>query len=443
MTPPRPPRLRRPPGAALAAAAALLGALPAGAHAWSTPTPIDQAVRTAPVTVGGDAAGNAFAVLAGAGGDVPLLLAERPATNPPPGGAPLTWTGSEPMPGGIPEFTTSSPSVDAVAAAGGGEGSGAIAVRNRDGAGNLMTLLLRDPGRRFADPITVAGTKLGRLGEPVLAMSAAGTTVLAFTASRNGSRRVTAAGRLTGNRLGGTRTLSAAGAGTPAAAVGPGERAFVAWARGTRLEVSRFDADVRPLKAVTLGRALRGTPVAAAGSAAGAVVAWVGADRTVRAARRAASGRFGPARVVAPAGPGLRRLIAAIDPAGLATLAWLEGTGAATSLAVATLRPGAAPRVTRPASGAGLGPPGIAGRPSGGAVLAWAAPAGWSSVRSDAKGVFQTVAVVDPGAPAWRERPFVLAGPASRVDVLWIEPTADRPGAQTLTESSEVDQPSG
>jgi hypothetical protein len=99
--------------------------------------------------------------------------------------------------------------------------------------------------------------------------------------------------------------------------------------------------------------------------------------------------------------------------------------------------------VTRPASGAGLGPPGIAGRPSGGAVLAWAAPAGWSSVRSDAKGVFQTVAVVDPGAPAWRERPFVLAGPASRVDVLWIEPTADRPGAQTLTESSEVDQPSG
>jgi hypothetical protein len=440
--PPRPPRPPRPPGAALAAVA-LLAALPAGAHAWSTPTPIDQAVREAPVAVGGDAAGNAFAVLAGAGGDVPLLLAERPATLPPPGGAPFTWAGSEPMPGGIPEFTTSSPTVDAVAAAGGGEGAGAIAVRNREGPGNLMTLLVRDAGRLFADPVTVAGTKLGRLGGPVLTVAASGTTVLAFTATRNGSRRVAAVARLGGNRLRSTRVISAAGAGTPAAAVGPGERALVAWARGTTLEAVRYDAAAVPGRPATLGRALRGTPVAAAGSAAGAVVAWVAADRTVRLVRRGAGGRFGRAQLVAPAAPGLRRLVAALDPAGLATLAWLEGSGAAAKLTVATLRPGAAPRVTVPASGTGLGAPGIAGRPSGGAVLAWAAPAGWSSVRSDAKGTFQTVSVVDPGAPAWRERPFVLAGPKARVDVLWIEPTADRAGAMTLTESSETDQPAG
>jgi hypothetical protein len=425
-----------------ALAAAGLG-LPAASAAWTTPAPVNEAVRDAPVVVAGDGTGNAFALLTGSRSDLPLLLTERPASDVPPGGAPLTWEGSRPLPGGVPEFTTAGAGVDAVAAAGGGDGSAVIALRTRRGGGDLVALLARDAGLPFSEPVTVGGARLGRLGPPVAAVAPAGTAVVAFTATRRGVRRVVAATRRPRERTGSVRTLSAGGAGSVAATTGPGERALVVWTRGTRAEAAGYDDVGRPARARTLGGAARGSPIAAAGSPSGTVVTWVAGDRTLRLVRRSAAGRFGAARVVTPAGPQPRDLVAALDPNGLAVLAWLEGSGATTRLVVAVLPPRGAARILRPASGAGLGPPGLVARPRGGAAIAWAAPTGWTAQLADAKGTFTDPAVLDRGAPVWRERPFVLAGPQPRVDVLWIEPTADSPGAMTLAESFEYESIAG
>src|SRR4051794_28927531 len=100
---------RRPPRIGLLAIVGLL-VCAEGAQAWSQPQPLYTGAARNVFSVAGDNAGNAFAVLAGESGDLPLILAQRSAS----GEDPFIWS-TLPFPGGERIFTTPGHGLDSFA----------------------------------------------------------------------------------------------------------------------------------------------------------------------------------------------------------------------------------------------------------------------------------------------------------------------------------------
>jgi hypothetical protein len=432
----------------LAAAVALvLGSLlaPATALAWSPAAPIYSGVRAAPLAVAGDPAGNGVGVMTGATADAPLLLMQRDAVARTLDAADLVWIAGTPLPGGVPSFTSSTALAQGAAAAAAGGGAAAIVVRYRGGGADVLSALVRDAGEPFGEAATVVPANFARLSDPVVAVSGAGTTLIAFTATRSSGRRTAYVSRLSGNRFGRPRVISLTGATSVTTAVGPRELGMIGWTRAGRAELSTLGetGSVSPYR--VLGSAASGGDIAATGATSGGLVAWEAPRGAIRMIRRgsSSSGRFGAAVTVRRAnGSNVSGLAAALDPKGIAYVTWREGSGSRTRILVARAAAGRRFSLTQVAIGAGLGRPSAAGRPTGGAIVGWAASSRWQARRVPTSGglpVQSTLSAVGTSTAVPLSRPFVSAGPGPRADMTWVQPSADGAGYDVM-QANETDQ---
>lgn len=427
--------------------AVVLGVLwaPAGALAWSPAAPIYSGARAAPLAVAGDPSGNGVGVMAGATADSPLLLIQRDAVARRLDEADLVWTAGAPLPGGVPSFTSSTARAEGAAAAAGGDGAAAIVVRYRGGGADVLSALVRDAGEPFADAATVVPANFARLSDPVVAVSGAGTTVIAFSATRSSGRRAAYVSRLSGNPFGRPRVISLTGATSITSAVGPRELGMIGWTRAGRAELSTIGETGQAARYRVLGAAASGGDIAATGATTGGLVAWEAAKGAVRMIRRgsSSSGSFGaPVTVRRANGSNVSGLVAALDPKRTAYIAWREGSGSRTRILVARALPGRRFSVAQVAIGAGLGRPSIAARPTGGAIAGWVASAGWQARRIPTSGglpVQSTLSTAGTSTAVPLARPFVSAGPGARADMTWVQPSADGAGFDVM-QANETEQ---
>lgn len=418
---------------------------PAGALGWSPAAPIYSGTRAAPLAIAGDPAGNGVGVMAGATADAPLLLIQRDAVARTLDAADLVWTAGTPLPGGVPSFTSSTALAQGAAAAAGGNGAAAIVVRYRGGDADLLSALVRDAGEPFGKAATVVPANFARLSDPVVAVSGAGTAVIAFTATRSIGRRAAYVSRLSGNRFGRPRVISLTGAASVTSAVGPRELGMIAWTRAGRAELSTLGETGSAARYRVLGAAAPGGDIAATGNTTGGLVAWEAPRGAIRMIRRgsSSSGRFAAAVTVRRAtGANVSGLAAALDPKGVAYVTWREGSGSRTRILVARAAAGRRFAVTQVAIGSGLGRPSMAARPTGGAIIGWAAGAGWQARRVPTSGglpVQSTLSAAGTSTAVPLARPFVSAGPGPRADMTWVQPSADGAGYDVM-QANEVEQ---
>ena len=431
--------------AALAAAllAVVCCTLAAGrAEAWSTGATISGGGRAQPLALASDPAGNGVGVIAGATADSPLMLLERDAVAAP-GGLELAWKASVPFPGGVPGFTTSTALAQSATAAAAGAGAAAIVVRSRADGSDTLTALARDAGDPFGEPATIVPGNFDRVSDVSVAVSAAGTVIVGFDAAHTGSPRAAYAVRLSGHVFGRPRVISLSGAGPVATAVGPSEDAVIAWTRAGRAEATLLDDAGKAGRYRVLGRAATRGEIAAAGGERGTMIAWEGPHGAVRVIRRGttatAFGRVVTARRGTRAN--LSGMVAALDPFGIAYVAWREGRGAQTRILVARGRPGHRFTIDQVANGAGLGKPAMVDRPIGGTIVGFAARAGWQARKVPTAGglpLQSTVSAAGTATAVQLARPFVGAGPGPRANLAWLQPSAPGPGFD-LMESQETD----
>ena len=430
------------PAALAAALVALL--LPAAAGAWSPATAIYSGARAQPFAVAGDPSGNGVGVMSGSAADAPLLLLLRDGVASVPDGVQFAWNSAVPFPGGVPTFTTSTPLGEGAGAAAGGDGAGAIVVRFRVDGTDTLSALVRDAGARFGEAATIVPGDFDRLSDPVVSISQAGTTVVAFTATRASGRRAAYVARLSGGAFGKARVLSLTGAGPITSAVGPREAGLVAWTRSGRAELNVLDDRARAGRYRVLGKAAANGDIAATGTPKGALVAWEGPGGSIRVIRRgsASSGTFSkPATARARNGSDVSGLTAALDPKGIAYLTWREGSGSGTKILVARAAAGRRFTIDGVAKGAGLGKPASAARPIGGAVVGWAAKVGWQARRIPTRGglpLQSTVSQPGTSTAVPLARPFLSAGPGARADMAWLQNSAGAPGFDIM-QTTEVD----
>ena len=372
--------------------------------------------------------------MAGAAADSPLLLLQRDAVASIPDGVAFAWNAPTPLPGGVPTFTSSTVLAQGAGAAAGGTGATVIVVRFRVGGSDTYSALVRDAGDRFGEAATIVPANFDRLSDPVVAMSAAGTTVVGFDATRDSGRRAAYVSRLSGNAFGRPRVISLTGAGPVAAAVGPGELGLVAWTRAGRAEISTLNDRGVASGYRVLGPAAADGDIAASGAAGGGIVAWEGPGGAVRMVRRgtSATGRLGaPVGVRKRTGADVSGLSAALDPDGVAYLTWREGTGARTRILIARAKPGRRFKIDQVAVGAGLGRPASVARPIGGAIVGWAAKAGWQARKIPTSGglpIQSTVSSPGTSTDVPLARPFLSAGPGPRADMTWLQPSSGEAG---------------
>ena len=427
----------------LAVTCGLLGA--ASAQAWSPATTVYGGAQPAPLAVAGDPAGNGVAVISGATTDAPLLLAQRDSIAHIPDGVAFAWNAPSPFPGGVDKFTTSTVLAQGAGAAAGGEGAAALVVRYRVNGTDRFAALVRDALDVFpATPTTIVPANFDRLSDPAVAISAAGTTVIGFDATRQTGRRIGYAARLSGNEFGTPRVISLTGAGPVTTAVGPHEAGLVAWTRAGRAEMSVLDDRGRAGNYRVIGPAAGNGEIAAAGGKPGAIVAWEGTRGAVRLIRRgtASTLRFGKTITARKAsGADLSGMTAALDVNGIAYIAWREGTGSKTRILVARAKAGRKFTVDQVAAGAGLGKPAITARPIGGTIVGYAAATGWQARKVPTSGglpIQSTVSAPGTSTAVPLARPFLSAGPGSHADMVWIQPSDGGPGYDVL-QSTEVD----
>jgi len=440
------PRTARPTtliAAILAAACALLA--PATAAAWSPATAIYGGAQPTPLAIAGDPVGNGVAVLSGATGDSPLLLAQRDAVAHIPDGVAFAWNAPSPFPGGVDSFTTSTVLAQGAGAAAGGDGAAAVVVRYRLDGTDRFAALVRDAIDVFpATPTTIVPANFDRLSDPAVAISPAGTTVIGFDATRQSGRRIGYAARLSGNDFGSPRVISLTGAGPVATAVGPHEAGLVAWTRAGRAEMSVLDDRGRAGAYRVIGPAAGSGEIAAAGGKPGAFVAWEGTRGAVRVIRRGTSStlRFGKTVTARRAsGADLSGMTAALDPNGIAYIAWREGSGSKTRILVARAKAGRKFTVDQVAAGAGLGKPSITPRPIGGTIVGYAAATGWQARKVPTSGglpIQSTISAPGTSTAVPLARPFLSAGPGSHADMAWLQPSDSGPGYDVM-QSTEVD----
>lgn len=412
--------------------------LPGAAAAWTPAAPIVGGARPTPLAVAGDSAGNGVAVAAGASADAPLLLVQRDAVAAGPDGVALVWNAATPLPGGVPKFTTSTPLAEGAGAAAGGAGAAAVVVRYRVDGSDTYTGLVRDAGELFGTTSTIVPGSFDRLSDPVVTMSAAGTTVVGFEATRPSGRRAGYVARLSGGAFGRPRVLSLPGASHVTAAVGPRENGLVAWTRARRAEVSLLDERGRAGRYRVLGGAAAGGQIAAGASQRGAIVAWEGARGAIRIVRRG-TGAFGAPRTARRAsGARITAMAATLDATGVAYVVWREGTGSRTRILVARAAAGRRFKVDQVAIGAGLGRPAAAARPIGGTLVGWAAKTGWQARKVPTSGglpIQSTVSAPGTSTAVPLARPFVSAGPGPRSEMAWIQPADGQPGYDVMQTS--------
>ena len=179
-----------------------------------------------------------------------------------------------------------------------------------------------------------------------------------------------------------------------------------------------------------IGAAAGGGEVAAAGGKPGAFVAWEGTRGAVRVIRRgtASTLRFGKTVTARRAsGADLSGMTAALDPNGIAYIAWREGSGSRTQILVARAKPGRKFTVDQVAAGAGLGKPSITSRPIGGSIVGYAAASGWQARKVPTTGglpIQSTVSAPGTSTAVPLARPFLSAGPGPHADMAWLQPSA-------------------
>ena len=430
--------------------AAILGAAcgllaPATAGAGSPATAIYGGAQPAPLAIAGDPVGNGVAVLSGATGDSPLLLSQRDAVAHIPDGVAFAWNAPSPFPGGGDAFTTSTALAQGAGAAAAGDGAAAVVVRYRLDGTDRFAALVRDAIDVFpATPTTIVPANFDRLSDPAVAISPAGTTVIGFDATRQSGRRIGYAARLSGNDFGSPRVISLTGAGPVATAVGPHEAGLVAWTRAGRAEMSVLDDRGRAGAYRVIGPAAGSGEIAAAGGKPGAFVAWEGTRGAVRVIRRGTSStlRFGKTVTARRAsGADLSGMTAALDPNGIAYIAWREGSGSKTRIHVARAKAGRKFTVDQVAAGAGLGKPSITPRPIGGTIVGYAAATGWQARKVPTSGglpIQSTISAPGTSTAVPLARPFLSAGPGSHADMAWLQPSDSGPGYDVM-QSTEVD----
>ncbi len=426
--------------------AALCGLLaPAGARAWSPATAIYTGAQPQPLALAGDPAGNGVAVFSGATGDAPLLLLQRDAVARIPDGVKFAWGSATPFPGGVPTFTTSTPLAEGAGAAAGGNGAAAAVVRYRVDGTDRFAALVRDAGEPFPmEPATIVPANFDRLSNPSVAISQNGTAVIGFDATRSLGRRAAYAARLSGNDFGKPRVISLTGAGPVAVAVGPREAGLLAWTRAGRAEVSVLSEAGNAGRYRVIGNAAGSGDIAAAGAKGGAIVAWEGPRGAVRIIRRGSAStlRFGRTVTARRAsGADLSGMVAALDDNGIAYVVWREGSGSKTRILVARAKAGRRFKVDQVASGAGLGKPTVIPRPIGGAIVGYAAKAGWQARKVPTSGglpIQSTVSAPGTSTAVPLTRPFLAAGPGARADMTWLEPSEGGPGFDVM-QTAEVD----
>ena len=427
----------------LAAACGLLA--PAGARAWSPATAIYGGAQPAPLAIAGDPVGNGVAVVSGATADSPLLLLQKDAVAHIPDGVAFAWNAPSPFPGGVDSFTTSTVLAQGAGAAAGGDGAAALVVRYRVDGTDRFAALVRDAIDVFpATPSTIVPANFDRLSDPAVAISPAGTTVIGFDATRAAGRRIGYAARMSGNEFGTPRVISLTGAGPVTTAVGPHEAGLVAWTRAGRAEISVLDDRGRAGAYRVIGPAAGNGEVAAAGGKPGALVAWEGTRGAVRVIRRGTSStlRFGGTVTARRAsGADLSGMTAALDPNGIAYIAWREGSGSKTRILVARAKAGRKFTVDQVAAGAGLGKPSITARPIGGTIVGYAAATGWQARKVPTSGglpIQSTISAPGTSTAVPLARPFLSAGPGSHADMAWLQPSESGPGYDVM-QSTEVD----
>ena len=427
----------------LAMTCGLLG--PAAARAWSPGTTIYGGAQPAPLAIAGDPVGNGVAVMSGATAESPLLLVQRDAVAHIPDGVAFAWNAPSPFPGGVDMFTTRTVPAQGAGAAAGGEGAAALVVRYRVDGTDRFAALVRDAIDVFpATPATIVPANFDRLSDPAVAVSAAGTTVIGFDATRQAGRRIGYAARMSGNEFGTPRVISLTGAGPVTTAVGPHEAGLVAWTRAGRAEMSVLDDRGRAGNYRVIGPAAGNGEIAAAGGQPGAIVAWEGTRGAVRVIRRgtASTLRFGKTITARKAsGADLSGMTAALDVNGIAYIAWREGTGSKTRILVARAKAGRKFTVDQVAAGAGLGKPAITPRPIGGTIVGYAAATGWQARKVPTSGglpIQSTVSAPGTSTAVPLARPFLSAGPGSHADMAWIQPSEAGPGYDVM-QSTEVD----
>lgn len=401
--------------------AAALSAAPAGA--WTSPEAIYANAAPQVLAVAGDPGGHGFAVYEGGTLDAPLLLSERASSGRASDFTTLTWSAPRPMPGGVPHFTNGAPRLTGAEAGASGDGAGVIALRYED---RLLTAIAREPGLEFeGPPATVASASHGQLGEPAVAISDSGATIVAVRAvgGRSGNGRVVYSFRPAGAPFQRTVVLSPSDAPKPAVAQAPDGWPVIAWVNGSRAYAARLNDVGQRSSAQRIGAARRGSPIAAAvGRGGDGVVAWIDDDGYLRLVRRSAPGTFSWSLPIRRA-PGWRMtdLGAAVDPRGRAFVTWRETKGSTRRVYVAQAPVGGSFSVTRLATGSELGRPLVAARPDGGAAVAWPAPAGWQAKTTTAAKWSRTakVSAALNGDDREGTNASLIAGPGLRVELVW------------------------
>ncbi len=418
-------------GALCAAALGAAGVWAASALAWSAPAAIYSNAAPQVLAVAGDPGGNAFAVYEGGTLDAPLLLSERSVRAVQSELMSLAWSSPRPLPGNVESFTNAAPTLTGATAAASGDGAGVIALRY---GASLLTALVREPGREFDTPATLAGGALGRIDTPAVSVSDSGATVVAFHAAggRSGTGRVHFSVRPPAGRFGRVSALAPSDGPTPAVAQAADGWPVIAWTNRTTVYVSRIGDTGRATPAQRLGASRSRGPLAAAvGLGGDGVVAWIDTDGYLRLVRRSAPGAFSyslpihrPAR-----GATMSDLAAAVDPKGRAFVSWRETQGSTRRVFVAQAPIGGSFRVTRLASGGDLGRPVITARPDGGAAVAWPTAPGWQAVTTPAAkwGNAQKVSSALSGQDLDGADATLIAGPGLRVELVWRQLGAAEP----------------
>jgi len=274
-------------------------------------------------------------------------------------------------------------------------GAGALGIawrvdRPRRYAG--IGVALRDPGGAVSEPIAIAGDDAGGVRHPAIAVDADGDALVAYdTATRKThlslQGRIAVAYRRAGGSFSKPVVVERDFAGAPVVALAPDGTGIVAWVVHGRLRAVSIAADGRAGKAKTLALAPRARRLMAAADRGGAAtIAWAGRRElgrrqgtryAVQALRRAAGHGFGSVETVASSGEFIGEAALAADDGGRVTLVWTE-FGPRSTVGTASARPGRPFGVARTIVARRdrrFGAPAIAAA-GGRAVLAWSFVAG-------------------------------------------------------------------
>ena len=409
-------------GALCAVALGSAAAWAASAGAWSSPAAIYANAAPQVLAVAGDPAGNAFAVYEGGTLDAPLLLSERAVTDARSEQASLAWSSPRPLPGGVDNFTNAAPALTGATAAASGEGAGVIALRH---GASLLTALVREPGREFSEPATIAGGAFGRIDEPSVTINDAGATLIAVHAAggRSGSGRVLYSYRQAGGLFSRVNALATSDAPAPSAAQADDGWPVIAWTNRTTAYVARIGETGRPTAPQRLGASRTRAPiVAAVGHGGDGIVAWIDSDGYLRLVRRSAPGAFSYSLPIHRApGSVMSDLAAAVDPLGRAFVTWRETKGSARKVLVAQAPVGASFRISTLATGTDLGRPVVTSRPDGGGAVAWPTANGWQATTTTAAkwGRASKVSGALAGDDRDGAQATLISGPGPRVELVW------------------------